>query len=100
MTSYYNIFKNTEFVIQNTNTNNTYKSIKQMYQSGGSNILIYEDIQSDELNTNKRLQKKDLVIQKNTNTNTNTNFFNSCKQSKQYSFKNPVMQIGGFNIQL
>ena len=97
MTSYYNIFKNTEFVIQNTNTNNTYKSIKQLYQSGGSsNMLIYEDIQSEELNKNKQLQKKELVTQKNTNTN----FFNSCKQAKRYSFKNPVMQIGGFNIQL
>ena len=44
MTSYYNIFENTEFVIQNTNTNKTYKTIKQIFQSGGDNTtLIYED---------------------------------------------------------
>ena len=87
MSLYYNIFKDTEFVIQNTNTNKTYKAIKQ-YQSGGDNtILIYDD------NTSEHLKK-------NTNKNTNKNFFNSCKQSKMRSFKQPILQIGGFNIQL
>ena len=90
MTSYYNIFKNTEFIIQNTNTSETYKAIKQIYQSGGGDtMLIYEDTASNLKKTNT-----------NTTDTTDKQFFNTCKQSRIQKFKQPKIQIGGFNIQL
>ena len=96
MSSYYNIFKDTEFVIQNTDSKNTYKLLKKIYQQGGNtNDLIYEDI-----DTNLDISKLKLSKQR-THYNSNSNkFINSCKQSKVQNFKQPMIQIGGFYIQL
>ena len=96
MSSYYNIFKDTEFITQNTNSKNTYKLLKKIYQQGGNTTdLIYEDIDS-----NADISKLKLSKQK-TEYNSNSNkFINSCKQSKVQNFKQPMIQIGGFYIQL
>ena len=95
MSSYYNIFKDTEFITQNTDSKNTYKLLKKIYQQGGNtNDLIYEDI-----NTNLDISKLKLSKQK-INTDLNSKFINSCKQSKVQNFKQPMIQIGGFYIQL
>ena len=86
MTSYYNIFKDTEFVTQNTNSENTYKFLKNIYQTGGyTENLIYED---------SKTEKQKI------NVNSNNKFINSCSQSKTQNFKQPMIQIGGFYIQL
>jgi hypothetical protein len=92
MSSYYNIFKDTEFIIQNTNSNQTYKLLKQSYQNGGNAMnLIYEGA-----NHNSTLK-----VSKNETTHaSNDKFIKSCKQSKTQHFKQPMIQIGGFYIQL
>jgi hypothetical protein len=94
MSSYYNIFKDTEFITQNTDSKNTYKLLKKIYQQGGNmNDLIYEDIDTDADISKLKLSK--------TNSDSNSNkFINSCKQSKVQNFKQPIIQIGGFYIQL
>lgn len=94
MSSYYNIFKDTEFITQNTDSKNTYKLLKKIYQKGGNmNDLIYEDIDTDADISKLKLSK--------TNYDSNSNkFINSCKQSKVQNFKQPMIQIGGFYIQL
>ena len=94
MSSYYNIFKDTEFITQNTDSKNTYKLLKKIYQQGGNtNDLIYEDIDTDADISKLKLSK--------TNSDSNSNkFINSCKQSKVQNFKQPMIQIGGFYIQL
>jgi hypothetical protein len=90
MSSYYNIFKDTEFITQNTNTENTYKLLKKIYQQGGNtNGLIYEDIDTD-VNISKQ----------KINVESHSKFINSCKKSKVQNFKQPMIQIGGFYIQL
>ena len=95
MTSYYNIFKDTEFITQNINPDKTYKSLKQLYQNGGdSDGLIYED-----MSENSKLKLSKLEKQK-TNSNSNSKFLKSCNQSKIQNFKQPMIQIGGFYIQL
>jgi len=95
MSSYYNIFKDTEFITQNTDSKNTYKLLKKIYQQGGNtNDLIYEDIE-----TNLDISKLKLSKQK-INADLNSKFINSCKQSKVQNFKQPMIQIGGFYIQL
>ncbi len=95
MTSYYNIFKDTEFITQNTDSEKTYKSLKQLYQTGGNtNDLIYEDMPDD-----SKLKLSKLKKQK-TNYNSNSKFLKSCNQSKIQNFKQPMIQIGGFYIQL
>ena len=80
-------------MIEGTNSS---KSIKKIYQQGGNtNDLIYEDI-----DTNLDISKLKLSKQK-TEYNSNSNkFINSCKQSKVQNFKQPMIQIGGFYIQL
>ena len=59
MSSYYNIFKDTEFIIQNTDSKKTYKNLfKKSYQSGGAggdgngNIIdmIYEENENENSN--------------------------------------------------
>ena len=94
MSSYYNIFKDTEFITQNTDSKNTYKLLKKIYQQGGNmKDLIYEDINDNEHISKLKLSK--------TNSDSNSNkFINSCKQSKVQNFKQPMIQIGGFYIQL
>ena len=84
MTSYYNLFENTEFIIQNTNTTQTYKSIKQSYQSGGN----LSDLKSENQSNKKLLTKSD------------EEFRNTCKKSYTQRFKHPILQLGGFNIQI
>lgn len=90
MSSYYNIFKDTEFITQNTDSKNTYKLLRKIYQQGGNtNDVIYEDI-----DTNLDISKQKI------NADLNSKFINSCKQSKVQNFKQPMIQIGGFYIQL
>ena len=94
MSSYYNIFKDTEFITQNTNTENTYKFLQKICQKGGNiNGLIYEDI-----DTNVNISK--LKLSKTTSDSNSNKFTNSCKQSRVQNFKQPMIQIGGFYIQL
>jgi len=92
MSSYYNIFKDTEFTIQNTDSNQTYKIFKPSYQNGGNiNDVIYEDMNG--------ISKRDFSKQK-TNSSKNSKFRKSCQQSRIQHFKQPVIQIAGFYIQL
>jgi len=91
MSSYYNIFKDTEFTIQNTDSNvNIHKLFKPSYQSGGNmNDLIYEDTDISK----QQFSKKE-------SNNKNNKFRTSCQQSRIQNFKQPVIQIAGFYIQL
>ncbi len=90
MTSYYNIFKDTEFIIQNTDTTNIHKLFNNTHQTGGNlNNIIYEDINS-KFNFSKEERSSKL----------NDKFIKSCKQSKIQNFKQPMIQISGFNFQL
>lgn len=95
MSSYYNIFKDTEFTIQNTDSNvNIHKLFKPSYQSGGNiNDLIYEDIDISK----QQFSKKE---PNNKNKIKNSKFRTSCQQSRIQNFKQPMIQIGGFYIQL
>ena len=89
MSSYYNIFKDTEFVIQNTNSKKSYKLFKHSYQKGGDNIdFIYEDVDNS-----KHSEQK-------TKSVSNNKFIKSCKKNNIQNFKQPIIQIGGFYIQL
>lgn len=91
MSSYYNFFKDTEFITQNTNTDQTYKLLKKIYQQGGnSHNLIYEDSNFSKLKLSKQKNISD----------SNNKFLKSCQQSKVQNFKQPMIQIGGFYIQL
>lgn len=90
MSSYYNIFKDTEFTIQNTDSNvNIHKLFKPSYQNGGNiNNVIYED-------------KNDISKQQFSKKETkNRKFRKSCQQPIIQNFKQPMLQIGGFYIQL
>jgi len=90
MSSYYNIFKDTEFTIQNTDSNvNIYKLFKSSYQNGGNINLIYEDTDISK----QQFSKKE-------SNNKNNKFRTSCQQSRIQNFKQPVIQIAGFYIQL
>ena len=92
MTSYYNIFEDTEFTIQNTNSEQTYKLFKPFYQKGGNSLdLIYEDNNQDNNQNNNqgKLSNKQ-----------NEKFLKSCKQLQKQRFRQSTMQIGGFYIQL
>ena len=93
MSSYYNIFKDTEFTIQNTDSNvNIHKLFKPSYQSGGNiNDLIYEDTD---------ISKQQFSKKEPNNKNKNSKFRKSCQQSRIQNFKQPMIQIGGFYIQL
>lgn len=92
MSSYYNIFKDTEFTIQNTDSNvNIHKLFKTSYQSGGNmNDVIYEDMNDI---SKQQFSKKE-------SNNKNITFRKSCQQSRIQNFKQPVIQIAGFYIQL
>lgn len=94
MTSYYNIFKDTEFTIQNTDSNvNINKLFKSSYQNGGNiNDLIYEDMDISK----QPFSKQEL----NNKNKTKNKFRKSCQQSRIQNFKQPMIQIGGFYIQL
>ena len=96
MSSYYNIFKDTEFTIQNTDSNgNIYKLFKPSYQNGGKiNDLIYEDtndISKIQFSKNESDNKNKMK---------NSKFRKSCNQPIIQNFKQPMIQIGGFYIQL
>jgi hypothetical protein len=92
MSSYYNIFKDTEFTIQNTDSNQTYKIFKPSYQNGGNTTdVIYEDMNDI---------SKTTFSKKETTTSTNSKFRKSCNQSRIQNFKQPIIQIAGFYIQL
>ena len=91
MSSYYNIFKDTEFTIQNTDSNQIYKLFKPSYQNGGNiNDIIYEDTDISK----QQFSKKEMI------KNKNNKFRKSCQQSRIQNFKQPMIQIGGFYIQL
>ena len=96
MSSYYDIFKDTEFIIQNTDSNvNIYKLIKSSYQNGGDiNDLIYEDTNDI---SKQQFSKKETD---NKNQTRNSKFRKSCQQPIIQNFKQPMIQIGGFYIQL
>ena len=96
MSSYYDIFKDTEFTIQNTDSNvNIHKLNKSSYQNGGNiNDLIYED-KSDI--SKQQFSKKETD---NKNQTINSTFRKSCQQPIIQNFKQPMIQIGGFYIQL
>ena len=93
MASYYNIFKDTEFTIQNTDSNvNINKLFKSSYQNGGNiNDLIYEDMDISKQQFSKQELNKD---------KTKNKFRKSCQQPIIQNFKQPMIQIGGFYIQL
>ena len=90
MSSYYNIFKDTEFTIQNTDSNvNIHKLIKPLYQSGGNmKDVIYEDMNDISKQQFSKNQTKNIKFRK------------SCQQPIIQNFKQPMIQIGGFYIQL
>ena len=92
MSSYYNIFKDTEFTIQNTDSNiNIYDQFKSSHQNGGNiNHLIYEDTNDI---SKAQFSKKE-------QNNKNSTFRKSCQQPIIQNFKQPMIQIGGFYIQL
>lgn len=96
MSSYYDIFKDTEFTIQNTDSNiNIYKLIKSSYQNEGNvNDLIYEDMNDI---SKQQFSKKETD---NKNQTRNSKFRKSCQQPIIQNFKQPMIQIGGFYIQL